>query len=468
MRWRPLLSASFALTFALAPVGAQPRPPAPPRAPPPAVDSAINLGLVFSEVASRTLPAVVTLYVEFTRRSDVMLYNAPGFWGAPPEEPQRRHGSGSGVLIREDGVIVTNHHVVEGATRIQVHLRDGRTFAGRVLGTDPSADLAVVKIEARSLPTAGFADSDAARVGEWVLAIGAPFGLEATVTHGVVSATGRGGLGMNEVEDYLQTDASINPGNSGGALVNIRGEVLGINTMVVGRGQGIGFAVSSRLVQQVVRQVLATGRVTRGWTGLDTQDLTPDLASFGAAGSGALVSVVLPDSPAAAAGLRPSDVIVAVDGRAVHGRNDIARLMATRAPGERIVLGTLREGQARDVTVTTALRPGESPPPAAPPPPPPPTPGPTGFGITIETLPPAYAARLGLGPVGAVVIMGVQRGGAADQAGLRPGDVILEADRRPVRGTDDVVAAARDGRAVFLVRRGASQEYVGLAIGNTQ
>ena len=461
---RPLVPLFLAVMLAAAPLGAQPRPPEAL----PSVDSAMSLGRVFSEVAARTLPAVVTLYVEVTRRADPMLFDAPGFWGAPPEETQRRHGSGSGVLLREDGVIVTNHHVVEGATRIQVHLRDGRVFSGRVLGSDPSADLAIVKIDAHGLPTAGFGDSDAARVGEFVLAIGAPFGLEATVTHGVISATGRGGLGMNEVEDYLQTDASINPGNSGGALVNLRGEVLGINTLVVGRGQGIGFAVSSRLVQQVVRQVLASGRVTRGWTGLDTQDITPDLTAFGAPGSGALVSVVLPRSPAATAGLRTADVVIAVDGRPVHGRNDMRRLMATRAPGERVVVSTLRAGQPRDVTVTTALRPGESAPPNAPPPAPPAEPGPTGFGITIEALPPAYSARLGLPPEGGVIIMAVQRGGAADRAGLRPGDVIVEADRQPARDTDAVVAAARDGQAVFLVRRGATQQYVGLAIGNTR
>ena len=461
---RPLGPLTLAVLLAAVPLGAQPRPPEVQ----PSVDSAISLGRVFSEVAARALPAVVTLYVEVSRRADPMLFDAPGFWGAPPEEAQRRHGSGSGVLLREDGVIVTNHHVVEGATRIQVHLRDGRVFSGRVLGSDPAADLAVVKIDAHGLPTAGFGDSDAAQVGEFVLAIGAPFGLEATVTHGVISATGRGGLGMNEVEDYLQTDASINPGNSGGALVNLRGEVLGINTLVVGRGQGIGFAVSSRLVQQVVRQVLASGRVTRGWTGLDTQDITPDLSAFGPPGSGALVSVVVPRSPAATAGLHPADVVIAVDGRPVHGRNDVRRLMATRAPGERVVVATLRGGQPRDVTVITALRPGESAPPNAPPPAPPAEPGPTGFGITIEALPPAYAARLGLSTQGGVIIMAVQRGGAADRAGLRPGDVIVEADRQPANDTDAVVAAARDGQAVFLVRRGATQQYVGLAIGNTR
>ncbi len=435
---------------------------------PPGAEAALQLGRVFTEVAARALPSVVTIHVESDPRGDQQLYNAPGFWGAPPEEAQRSHGSGSGVVMRADGVIVTNHHVVEGATRIQVRLRDGRSFAGRVLGSDPSADLAVVKIEATGLPTARLGDSDAASVGEWVLAIGAPFGLEATVTHGVLSATGRGGLGVNEVEDYLQTDASINPGNSGGALINLRGEVLGINTMVVGRGSGIGFAVSARIVQQVMRQVLATGRVTRGWIGLYVQDLTPDLGTFGAPGSGALVSAVLAGSPSAAAGLRLSDVVVAMDGRPVRGRNDVTRMLATHAHAEVIPMTVLRDGQRVNVSVTTGLRPGEAPPPSAPPPPPPAEPGPTGFGITIEALPPQLAPRIGLEPGIGVVIRAVQRGGAADRAGLRPWDVVVEADRRPVRGTDDVVAAARDGRAVFLVRRGATQEYVGLAVGNTQ
>ncbi len=444
-------------------VGAQPRtPPAPAQA---SVDSALALGRVFTDVAARTLPAVVTLYVEVVRRADPMLYTTPGFWGAQPEE-QHRSGSGSGVLVREDGVIVTNHHVVEGATRIRARLRDGRVFAGRVLGSDPGSDLAVVKIEAQGLPTARLGDSDAAQVGEWVLAVGAPFGLEATVTHGVISATGRGGLGVNEVEDYLQTDASVNPGNSGGALVNLRGEVLGINTMVVGRGQGIGFAVSSHIVEQVVRQVLATGTVTRGWVGASTQDLSPDLATFGAPGSGALVSAVHPSGPASGAGLRIGDVVVSVDGRPVHGSNDVSRLLAAHSVQEQVAMVVLRAGTRRELTMTTALRPGEAPPPSAPPPPPPPEPGPTGFGITIEAVPPAYAARAGLPQGEGAIIMAVQRGGAADRAGLRPGDVIVMADGQTVRSPQDVVAAAQDGRAVFLLRRGAAQEFVGVAVGN--
>ena len=462
---RTLLASALALSMLVVPPASsaqQRTAPAPAQA---SVDSAIALGRVFTEVAARTLPAVVTLYVEVVQRSDPMLYDTPGFWGAQPEA-QRRTGSGSGVLLREDGVIVTNHHVVEGATRIRVRLRDGRLFAARVLGSDPSADLAVVKIEAHGLPTARLGDSDAAQVGEWVLAVGAPFGLEATVTHGVISATGRGGFGVNEVEDYLQTDASVNPGNSGGALVNLRGEVLGINTMVLGRGQGIGFAVSSSIVQQVVRQVLATGTVTRGWIGVHTQDITPDLSAFGAPGSGALVSAINPSGPAAGAGLRVGDVVVAMDGRPVHGRNDVSRLLAAHSINEHLTLVVGRDGQRRELAMSTALRPGESPPPSAPPAPAPVEPGPTGFGITIESVPPDYAARVGLPQREGALIMAVQRGGAADRAGLRPGDVILDADGHVVRSPDDVVSAARDGRAVFLIRRGAAQEFVGLAVGN--
>jgi len=449
------------------------QPVRPPNAPTPggtiggasATEAAMQLGQAFSSVAERTLPAVVAIVVEVVERDDGMLLPMQGFGGAAPEE-HRRMGAGSGVIIRPDGAILTNNHVVSNASRLRVRLHDGRTFAARVLGTDPATDLAVVKIEASGLPTARLGDSDAARVGEWVLAIGAPFGLEATVTHGVLSAKGRGGLGVNLIEDYLQTDASINPGNSGGALVNLRGEVLGINTMVVGRGQGIGFAVPSRIAEHVARQILASGRVTRGWIGVNTQDVTPDLErAFGGANSGAIINQLAPDGPAARAGLHLSDLVSAVNGRPVHNRHDMMREIASRAVGERLVLTVTRAGQRTDIAVTTALRPGETLPSGPPPAAAPPEPGPTGFGVYIDAIPPVGAQRLGLPPGVGVVILEVHRGGAADRAGLRPGDVILQADGRDVRSTDDVIQAARDGRAVFLVRRGNAQEYVGLNTG---
>ncbi len=432
----------------------------------PATESAMALGVAFSDTADRVVPAVVALYVEVVQRSNApMLQDPQGFSGMPMEEPQRRTGSGSGVLIREDGVIVTNHHVVEGASRIRVRLADGRVFPGRLLGADPATDLAVVKIEATGLPTARIGDSEAARVGEWVLAVGAPFGLEHTVTHGVISAKGRGGLGVNQIEDYLQTDASINPGNSGGALVNLRGEVLGINTMVVGRGQGIGFAVPSRLVDWVTRQILARGRVIRGWIGVHVQEISPDLArAFGGVTAGALVSSVNPSSPAHGAGMVPGDVVSSVNGTVVHNRHELIREIASRGINERLTLVLTRNGQRRSVNVTTALRPGEPSPTEALPAAPPQEQGPAGFGVRIDVMPAAYSARLGLQPGVGVLIIEVLRGGAADRAGLRPGDVVLQVDGREARGPQDVIDEARDGRAVMLVRRGGAQEFVGLEV----
>lgn len=434
-------------------------------APPEGADGAFALSAGVSAVAERTLPAVVALYVEIVSQGENLLSPLPGFWGAPVDEPQRRTGSGSGVLIREDGVIVTNRHVVNGATRIRVRLHDGRIVPGRVLGADPATDLAVLKIDGRGYPTARLGDSEAARVGEYVLALGAPFGLEHTVTLGVISATGRGGLGVNAIEDYLQTDASINPGNSGGALVNLRGEVLGINTLVVGRGQGIGFAIPSRIAQWAAEQIVRTGRVTRGWIGLNAQNISPDLEdTFGAIATGAIVNQLDPRGPAAAAGVRLGDVIVEVDGQPVRNRHEVMRRVALRGVGERLAL-TLRRGARRErVEFATTLRPGESPAPPGPPPAPPPEPGPTGFGMGIDAVPPFLAERYGLEAGTGVVIVEVQRGGAADRAGLRPGDVIVQADGQPVRNIESVIEAARDGRAVLLVRRGTAQEFIGLRI----
>ena len=423
----------------------------------------MGLGAAFSATAAQVLPAVVAIFVEITQRDDAMLSNLPGFWGAPPQEARRRTGGGSGVLLRSDGLILTNHHVVENATRIRVRLHDGRAFTGRVLGTDPATDLAVVKIDARDLPTARLGSSDAARVGEWVLAIGSPFGLEATVTHGVISAMGRGGLGVNLIEDYLQTDASINPGNSGGALVNLRGELLGINTMVVGRGQGIGFAVPARIADFVARQIVAHGQVVRGWIGISTQDITPDLeAAYGAINRGVLVNYLHTGGPAERAGLRVGDVVSEVNNEPVHNRHDLLRAIASRAVDERLALTVLRGAERLALTVTTALRPGETAPRGAPSMAVPPDPAPESFAMTIAEIAPGFAQQLRIPAGQGVVITVVQRDGAADRAGLQPGDVILRADGAEVTRPQVVIDAARDGAAVLLVRRGDLQEYVGL------
>jgi Do/DeqQ family serine protease len=370
------------------------------------------------------------------------------------------------VVIRGDGVILTNNHVVEHARSIQVRLHDGRSFRARVLGTDPASDLALIRIDANSLPAARLGDSDAAQVGEFVLAIGAPLGLEATVTHGVVSATGRGGLGAAEIEDYLQTDASINPGNSGGPLVNLRGEVLGINTMIVGRNTGIGMAVPSRLAQSVVEQILRTGHVSRGWIGVGVQDLTSELSqTMGLNGvHGAVVNMVEPGTPAGRSGMLVGDVITAVDGHPIVSSHELVRLITRRSAGEHVNIAVLRNGRAAAVAVTTADRPlhngeeGEGRGESTPPPPPPAT---HGLGLRLQAVPPEYASQLGA-PPNALVVVGVEPGSAADEAGLRRGDVILSADGRPVRRSADVQMAAQDHRATLLVRRGNAQMFVPL------
>jgi Do/DeqQ family serine protease len=428
-----------------------------------AAADALQLGHAFTEVAERVLPSVVSIHVEAEAGVDDGVPFIPfmppgGGRGAPLVR-----GSGSGVIVREDGIILTNNHVVERARRLTVHLRDGRTLRARVLGTDPAVDLALIKIDATGLPAARLGDSDQARVGEWVLAIGAPLGLEATVTHGVISATGRGGLGANEIEDYLQTDASINPGNSGGPLVNLRGEVLGINTMIVGRNTGIGMAVPSRMAQSVVEQILRTGRVTRGWVGIGVQDLTSELAQTMGVGAvrGAVVNQLEPGAPAARAGLQVGDVVTAIDGQPVSSSHDLVRSITRHGAGERVLMSVLRSGRAHTIAVTTVPRPGgeraqlpdgerDG---AAP------TARPQGLGLRLATLSPELAARLGARTDG-VIVADVEPGSAADEAGLRRGDLILQADGREVRSPADVTSAASDRRLTLLIRRGQAQVFV--------
>ena len=418
-----------------------------------------ELGAAFSSVAERVSPAVVSLRVEaeVPARSTGSPFGFPFPFGSRghPEDPQLRRGGGSGVVIRGDGHILTNNHVVEGARRIEVAFQDGRVEPGEVVGADPASDLAVVRVRARGLPAASFADVDRARVGEWVVAIGAPYGLEYSVTTGILSAKGRGGLGANEIEDYLQTDASINPGNSGGPLVNLRGEVLGINTMIVGRGTGIGFAIPSNLARTVANQLIDTGRVRRSWIGVGFQELTPELAShFGTTHrSGALVGEVVPGGPAARAGVRAGDVIVSVGGNPIRQSRELLRAVLRAPVGTTLELGVLRNRQPQSLRVVTAERRGteparsESRPRSG-------RATPDRFGLGLQPLNPELRRRLGYRGQGRVVVTRVQRGSAADRAGLEARDVILSADRREVRREADIFRAMDDGEALLRVIRG--------------
>ncbi len=432
-----------------------------------ALTQASELGRAFADVAAHMLPTIAYLQVE----SEAEAQNFNGFnpfFGDPGAEAsggrQMVHGSGSGVIIREDGVILTNYHVIERARRITVHLRDGRILRGRVLGADRSTDLALVKVEARSLPAARLGDSDAARAGEWVIALGAPLGLEASVTHGVISATGRANLGINDIEDYLQTDASINPGNSGGPLLNLRGEVLGINTMIAGRNSGIGFAVSSRIAQFVVDQVLRFGRVQRGWIGVGVQDVSPALAQNLAIGTtfGALISAVDSETPAGRAGIRLGDLVTTIDNQPIRDAHDFVRTITRKSPGERVSIGILRGAQASIIQLTSAHRPGPQDVPVAE--------IATsnvrrsqGHGIRIATIDPRLLERLHIREP-ALGVVDVEAGSAADDAGVRRGDIILRVDGAPPSTAQALDQAAQDRRLTLLVRRREGQMFLPLVL----
>ncbi len=432
-----------------------------------ALTQASELGRAFSDVAAQVLPAVAFLQVDSEADMQQFAGFSPFFGDQAPDGSGARpivHGSGSGVVLRDDGVILTNYHVIERARRISVHLRDGRIFRGRVLGADRSTDLALVKIDARGLPTVRLGDSDGARAGEWVLALGAPLGLEASVTHGVISATGRANLGINDIEDYLQTDASINPGNSGGPLINLRGEVLGINTMIAGRNSGIGFAVSSRIAQFVVDQVLRTGRVQRGWVGVAVQDVTPALAQNLGIGStnGAMISAVDNETPAGRAGVRLGDIVTRIDNEAITSAHDFVRTITRKPPGEHVAITVMRGTQMQLVNVTTTHRPG-------------PEDVPVleiantnvrrsqGHGIRIATIDPRLLERLHIREP-ALGVIDVEAGSAADDAGVRRGDIILRVDGAAPTNARALDEAARDRRLTLLVRRRDGQLFLPLVL----
>ena len=441
-----------------------------------AIAEASRLGEAFSTVAESVSPAVVSIRVEAVQQHSQMQMpfgNGSPFGGMPfpfqipngGDEGVVR-GGGSGVIVRPDGYILTNNHVVANARRIEVVRRNGQTYRARVVGSDPATDLAVIKIDATDLPVARLARSDEARVGEWVVAIGSPFGLDYTVTTGVLSAKGRGGLGANEIEDYLQTDASINPGNSGGPLVNLHGEVLGINTMIIGRGTGIGFAVPSDIARNVSEQIIESGRVRRAWLGVGFQELTPELAGhFGTQHrSGALVSSVVPRGPAARAGIRTGDVIVRVAGTDVREGRDLLRQVLRRRVGERVEVELLRNGRATRLTLTLAERPnedeaaGDSPSQQSTEPQSRQSQG-GDWGLELRPLTAELKQQLRYDGNGSVVVFGVRNGSPSERAGLKRGDVIVEADRQPVRDGAQVASALSDGSALLRVERGSGAAF---------
>ena len=389
-----------------------------------------------------------------------------------PPHPRRRgpddapSGSGSGVIFDKAGFIVTNNHVIGDADEVEIRLSDKTKFIGKVVGKDADTDLAVVKIDAgHDLPAAPFSDSSKIKVGQWAIAIGNPFGLDRTLTVGVISALGRENVNLSRYEDFIQTDASINPGNSGGPLFNIHGEVIGINTAIINFAQGIGFAIPSNMAQDVMRQLMAQGKVTRGWLGIGIQALTEELAApFGVKeGEGVLVNEVFAGDPADRAGILPGDIILMVNGKTVDTPNTLARVIASFSPGETVEIRLLRDGKKKVVRIDlTERKEGEAADAKK---------SESRFGLTVERLTTELAERYKIksGEKG-VVIVKVEPGSAAETQGLKEGDLIKEVDRQEVTDTETflekikavekkgtiLLRVAREGRSFFVVLK--SQE----------
>jgi serine protease Do len=431
-------------------------------------------GATLADVAERAVPSVVNISAtKVIRRRIDPFFDDPffrEFFGPVPSVPRERQAKslGSGVIVSADGLVLTNNHVVSGAQELKVTLSDGREFEAEVVGSDPETDVAVVRLQGQvtDLPPLALGDSSNLRLGDVVLAIGNPFGVGQTVTMGIISATGRSRVGIVDYEDFIQTDAAINPGNSGGALVNMNGELIGINTAILSRTggyQGVGFAIPTDLAEPIMRGLIRDGKIVRGWLGVTIQELNKDLAEgLGIdINAGVLISEVHPDSSAAKAGLERGDVVVELDGKAMISASRLRNALAAKQPGAKVTLKILRDGKRKTVVATLGARPadvaataevGESA-------------GPIG-GIVVANLSKAARSKYKVPDKvkTGVVVTKVKAGSFGQRAGLREGDVIMEVNRKPV----DSVAAfgklhKKAGRSIaLLVYRDGAMIYLAL------
>lgn len=384
------------------------------------------------------------------------------FGGDSPQQEFKRQGLGSGFIMSKDGYVVTNNHVIDKASDVEVILQNGDKYEAKIVGKDPKTDLAVLKFEPdQEIQEVHFGDSDNLRIGDWVIAIGNPFGLGYTVTAGIVSAKGRS-LGFGAYDDFIQTDASLNPGSSGGPLFNLKGEVVGVNTAIVARGQGIGFAIPIDMAEFVIEQLKSGGKVVRGWLGVYVQKVTPEIASsFGLnEDEGALVSDLAPDSPAEKAGIIRGDVIVEYDGQKVNDVSDLTNMAAVTPPGTEVSVKVIQDGKTKNMKVKLEKFPDQeaqvkdevrkS------------------LGLTVRQLTPKIVKRFNIDHDEGVIIADVDQGSVAGDAGLKPGDIILEINKKPINTLANYSAVLEDVKpgdtALFLVKRGNNTIYAALRI----
>ena len=437
-----------------------------------------QLSNVFADVAAKVNPSVVTIFTE----EDVKVQGSQfgDFFGddffkrffqqPAPEQNYKRMGLGSGVIIDSDGTILTNNHVVDKADNIKVELMDGREFKGTVKGKDPQTDLAVVTIDTKNLTPIQLGNSDQARVGEMVLAIGSPLNpqLEHTVTSGIISAKGRSGVGLSQYEDFIQTDAAINPGNSGGALVDLQGKLIGINSAIVSQSggfQGIGFAIPVNLARKIMNDIITNGKVVRGWLGVYIQNITPELAKALDLNStkGVLVSKVQKDSPAEKAGMKEEDVILSFNGKALNNASELSTWVASSSPGQDITLAVLRDGKEMSVKVNLgelneaeqATAQGKS--------------QYSNIGIQVANIVPELIRQYNLDKdVKGVVITSVNPNGVAASVGLQEGDVIMKMNRNAITSVADFnkeISNLEAGDNLLLyIRRGSANLFVAFTI----
>lgn len=401
------------------------------------------------------LQGVITDLAERVKPSVVNVFPSPGP-GHSKELPRERApnspGSGSGVIIDPQGHIITNNHVVGDASEVEVRLSDKTKFVAQVIGKDPDTDLAVLKVSTdRPLPSARLGDSDSVKVGQWVLAVGNPFGLDRTVTLGVVSGIGRENMNLSRYENFIQTDASINPGNSGGPLFNMRGDVVGINTAIINFAQGIGFAIPSNMAKQIVQQLLTRGKVARGWLGVGIQPVTAELAAkFGVhENEGVLVNEVFENDPAARAGIRPGDIITKVGGKSVDTPNMLSRLIAGLDPGATTSVEVVRDGKRQSLPVSLSERRESAMLTSVPP-----SRSEVKLGIDVQDLTEELAEKFKLKDAKGVLISKVDQGSIAQVEGLREGDLIKEVNRNEVASVGDfTVAVSRVKRGDTILLR---------------